>query len=750
MSSEATKGSEWSPVLEGCTGLAALIRTSPWCFTPNQALQQLMAETDLPQQAFERMFEGPVGQLPALLSEGRAFSGRLRVPAEQARRQGRLLHADLMPLSDAGMWIGTFLDLSPVEDEHTRCARTLYHLEDTLHRMSDYLSLVARDETLLFMNRSMAQFYGATPERIEGRTVLDFMGPANHALTLPYRRALFDTGEPIGYERILINSEGSERVLAVALRSIQNVQGETVRMATFSRDITLRHQGMEAIRRTLERLDALFGAGIEGIVLCEDGRVRDANPVAARHLGTTVEELVGQPLDAVRPLLGLPSVDAGPDRHEPDLHWCRLPAPSYQAPLQIQSIRFLDAGRPCHAILLQDMSYRLQAQRRIDRLVADLRQQTARAGAADRSKSVFLASASHDLRQPIHSLGLFLTTIQKLIRSPAPLDGAALQPIAQRMRVSLDNLTQLLDALLGASLQHAERAAVALQPVALQSFFDTLVADFAPQALGKGLHLRAIPSRAWVLTDPIVLRRILANLVANAVRYTARGRIVIGARLRGARVEVQVWDSGVGIPSEQIGAIFEAFYRVDLHARRGERAEGLGLSIVKQAATELGAQLDVRSTLHRGSMFSVTQPRCMAQGPDRCDTTALPACATDTRRCVLLIDDDEQVLDATASLLTAWGHDVIAASSAGEALRLCACDPRRIDAVICDYMTDSVINELEQLLDLPAVHNRRMAVCMVTGDMSVQRQEQAHQHGFELLHKPVAAPDLQRFLQRAG
>lgn len=737
--------------IEGVAGPAAWLSPSPWRMRPNAALAGLLSPAEQDMSAFSQCFVSPHGELGDLLTRQRPFRGRLHAPFASVGGRWRLLHADFMPQPGSTDWLCTFVDLSLIEDEHMRRSLTLQHLNDTLYRLQDSISLVTRDEQVLFGNPAYALLFSTSNDEVAHRPLRDVMGEVNYETTAPYRRTLFATSEAVRYERVLVDREGQERVMDVMLRPLLDANGRAIRMATLSRNVTSRHQGMVAIRRNLERLDALFEAGIEGILLCENGRIRDANPVATRHLDTTREALVGQPLDAVWAMLGLEPLHAGTDGAlGADLQLCRLPQGADTPPLTIQCIEFMDEGRACHAVLLQDMSYRLQAQRRIDRLVADLRQQTAKATAADQGKSVFLAAASHDLRQPIHSLGLFLTTVQSLVRSAPPLDRKTLLAIAQRMRASLDSLTQLLDALLGASVLRANSEAVTQQPVALQSVFDDVLAEFAPVAAGKGLRLRAVPCRAWVLTDPVVLRRIVTNLVANAVRYTRRGRVVIGARTRGADMEIQVWDTGIGIAGEQLGAIFETFYRVDLKAPRGERAEGLGLSIVKRAATQLGARLDVRSTEHRGSMFSVTQTRCPPRRADPPTADTNPLAAIGAARCVLLIDDDEQVRDATVDLLTAWGHTVIVAANANAALHLCETDPRRIDAVICDYIDGPVIERLEQALQRHAHGNGTRPFCMVTGDMSAERVEQARRHGLQLLHKPVSAAALRQFLQTVG
>jgi len=727
---------------------AALLRPSPWSFTANAALEALLGEAPRDAAALAAAFNETGADLAALLLASQPFSGRLRLLPAEGTGAGPLLHADFAPLEGSeGLWLCTCVDLTGVERSAHRRATTLQHLEHTLHQANDMISLLDSSETLLFVNDAYAQFHGHVASACVGRKVLQVLGPHNHAWTAPYRARLFNTLQPVSYQGVVFDSQKEEHVLDIFLWPIPGTGSRLSKMATLARDVTLRHRGMEALRQTLDRLDALFEAGIEGILLCEGGRIVDANPIACRLLGNDCDQLVGQSVLHALQRLGLPECVDAPEQ----LSLSLLPADGgRKPPLQIQSIHFLDEGQPCHAVLLQDMSYRYQAQKRIDRLLTDLRWQTSRAEAADRGKSVFLASASHDLRQPIHALGLFLTTIQSLSAAATPPRGEALLPVVQRMRSSLDGLMELLNLLLGASLAQAERQQIALRPMPLQPLLDDVYSDFAAVAAGRQLTLQVLPSQAWVLSDPTVLRRILNNLVSNALRYTPQGRVVLGVRSRGAHVDVQVWDTGIGIAPEQLDAIFREFYRVDLRPPAGERSEGLGLSIVRRAAGELGARLDVRSLPGRGSMFSVLLPRCaprQAEPLPHGAAAVLQDPAQAQGKHVLLIDDDEMVLTATRRLLEAWGHEVLSAPDANEAMRLCEAEPRRIDTVICDYMLDPSMDGLELLLRLRERHSGPLAVCMVTGDISAERMEQARRHGFTLLHKPVNASELQRFLR---
>lgn len=733
--------------IEQVPGPAAWLCPAPWRLTPNAALGELISPGQCSEAVFCGAFEGPRGDLLARIALGRPFQGRLHLGTAHAAGNGRLLHLTCAPCEGGEGWLCTFVDISPVERRRSGRALTLARLRHNLDQLQDLISMVTQGETLLYANAAYATYYATTTAKVPGKKLRDVMGP-NYFLTAPFRQQLFQTLRPIDYERLIPDMSGRDRVLSIMLRPLLDTGTGAPVMGTLARDVTLRHQGMEALRQTLERLDALFEAGIEGILLCDGSVITDANPVACRLIGQDREVLVGQPLATALELLGAPPLDGGSDEHGmADLYLSLRPGADGRPPLQIRSIALQDEAPRFHAVLLQDMSYRHQSQRRIDSLVADLRQQTTRAEAADRSKSVFLASASHDLRQPIHSLGLFLTTIQSMARSPHPLHSEPLRPIVQRMRASLDGLMQLLDMLLGASLRSTSQQALERRATPLQPLLDELVTEFAPTASGKGLMLRTVPSRAWVMTDATVLRRILRNLVSNAVRYTRQGRIAVGARRRGPHVELQVWDTGVGIGSEQLDAIFDEFYRVDLRAPQSERAEGLGLSIVKRAAAELDARLDVRSTRGRGSMFSVLLPSTQAAAADAPGPPALPPLTPATRKCILLIDDDRVVLEATAQLLESWGHHVLGATDAAEAMQLCAAQPHPIDAVICDYMLDPAMDGLDLLLRLREQHPGPLPVCMVTGDMSARCIDLARRHGFALLHKPVSAQALQRFLE---
>src|SRR5690606_7798936 len=266
-----------------------------------------------------------------------------------------------------------------------------------------------------------------------------------------------------------------------------------------------------------------------------------------------------------------------------------------------------------------------------------------------------------------------------------------LADICRRMQSSLDGLGQLLNMLLDVSRLDANAVQVQIGPCALTPLFQELQQEFVELASAKGLRLHVQPCSAWVGTDATVLRRILSNLMANAVRYTHRGRVLLGARRRGTRLEIQVCDSGIGIVPEHLEAIFEEFYQIgQSRARRDEsHGLGLGLSIVKRSASLIGAELHVRSTPGRGSIFSVSVPCCEAPPASAAAQPAQPDAPTHAgstgQRNVLVIDDDEQVLAGMQQLLQIWGHRVWCAASADEAAVLAIEHAADIDLLLSDY-----------------------------------------------------------------
>ncbi|BAU50012.1 ATPase [Sulfurifustis variabilis] len=364
----------------------------------------------------------------------------------------------------------------------------------------------------------------------------------------------------------------------------------------------------------------------------------------------------------------------------------------------------------------------------LERKVEERTEQLARANEA---KSRFLAAASHDLRQPMHALGLFVAQLRDTARSPDTLE------LVEQAQSAVSALRQLLDAILDVSKLDAGVLRPSRTEFAIGSLFDRLRASFAPEFARKGLRLRVAPCRLSVRSDPVLLERILLNLVSNALRYTERGGVLLGCRRSGAQVRIEVWDSGVGIPRDKRREIFREFVQLGNPERDRGKGLGLGLAIVDRLVRLLGHRLELRSEPGRGSVFAVTVERGAAVRTAA--PVPAPACASDRLggALVMIVDDDMLVRAAMTGLLSRWGCHVIVAGGSDEAVERLARSERFPDVIVCDYRlpgTESGIGLVQRLrvlsgLEIPAV--------IVTGDTAPERLKEALASGFAILHKPV-------------
>ncbi|MGR3909866.1 ATP-binding protein [Burkholderia sp. SR8] len=382
-------------------------------------------------------------------------------------------------------------------------------------------------------------------------------------------------------------------------------------------------------------------------------------------------------------------------------------------------------------------------------LIRQLTAEKERAELANRSKSQFLAAASHDLRQPTHALGLYIATLRAMARAPA-VEGRALDEIAERLRTALKGMSQLLNVLLDISRLDAGVIDAEPRRFALQQTFDALDNQFRQAAAAKGLMLRIRPTPIWLETDAVLLHTILSNVLSNAVRYTPHGSILVACRPRGTDVEIQVFDTGIGIEADQLPNIFREFYQIGNAARDREQGLGLGLAIVQRTAVLIGASVRVRSTAGRGSLFSVRlasigpAPSCEA-APDQHGTN--PACAPGSaRKTLLVVDDDRDVLAGMQTLLQAWGHTVVAAQSPGRAIELAAARRAELDMIVTDFRLAGRVTGADVIHAVFRVIEREIPAIIVTGDTSPEGIHAASSSGFSVLHKPLDPQQMQALI----
>ena len=371
-------------------------------------------------------------------------------------------------------------------------------------------------------------------------------------------------------------------------------------------------------------------------------------------------------------------------------------------------------------------------------LISQLTEQTAQAEAArgeadraNRMKTRFLAAASHDLRQPMHALGLFSDSLRRRIVEPEQ------RVLADRVCESVHTLEKTFDALLDISRLDAGIVQPKAEAFLLQSLLERVLNDCASEALAKGIVLRAARTRLAACSDPVLVEQVLRNLVNNAIRYTDRGKVLIGCRPHGGSVRVAVWDTGIGIPAEKRSRIFDEFYQA---AERDQREGlGLGLAIVRRVTNLLGVPLSFESTLGRGSMFRFDLPRSDAIAANALrDTEQSPAIpASLGEAVVLVIDDDPAVLEAMAEALRHWGARAVTAKSLRCALeRLPECE-RYPDVIVSDFRLGEEHNGLDAVARIRHELGVPVPAMIVTGDTAPKCLRLIQASGLRCLPKPV-------------
>jgi signal transduction histidine kinase/CheY-like chemotaxis protein len=369
-----------------------------------------------------------------------------------------------------------------------------------------------------------------------------------------------------------------------------------------------------------------------------------------------------------------------------------------------------------------------------------------RAEQANQAKSQFLAAASHDLRQPLHAMGLYAAALSLRARE------SEIKPLVASINASVEALESLFAQLLDLSRLEAG----ALQPrtgvVALDPLFARLAADFAPQAAASGLRFSIRPTRLAVVSDPVLLERVLRNLVSNALRYTHTGGVVVGARRRGPDARIDVVDTGVGIATADRERVFDDFVQVDGSSRHhiGGRGMGLGLAIVRRLAELLGHRLELASTIGRGSRFSIGIGRAptppVAAPPER-----RPAIDERSRSAppllgcrIAAIDDDPAVLGAVRALLEARGAKVLTGDSSAHIIAgMPAAGWDDVELVVADLRLAEGRSGVDEIGTLRRALGHPVPALVVSGDTADESRAEARRAGITLLQKPLVAEALE-------
>ncbi len=349
---------------------------------------------------------------------------------------------------------------------------------------------------------------------------------------------------------------------------------------------------------------------------------------------------------------------------------------------------------------------------------------------ANLAKSRFLAAASHDLRQPLHALGLFVSQLRTHVGTP---EGGRL---VERVDAAISAMNELFNALLDISKLDAGVLTPQRSGFPIERLLQRIETTFAGTAEESGLSFKVVPSGAWVSSDFLLLERIVLNLVSNAVRYTGDGGVLIGCRRRGDNLRIEVYDTGPGIADDQQRDIFAEFYQIGASDRRAHGGLGLGLAIVERLCRLLDHPVELTSALGRGSRFAVTVPLAAAHS-SAVEHAPAPALDVVSSKLIVVIDDDALVLEGMGGLLRSWGCRVVAASSADAALAELAARGERPDLAISDYRLADGYTGIAVIERIRDAYGRTIPAFLISGDTAPARLQEARAGGYHLLHKPV-------------
>jgi signal transduction histidine kinase/ActR/RegA family two-component response regulator len=377
-------------------------------------------------------------------------------------------------------------------------------------------------------------------------------------------------------------------------------------------------------------------------------------------------------------------------------------------------------------------------------LEGKVEERTRQLEAANQAKSRFIAAASHDLRQPLHALGLFVAQLHGKLRA------AERSQIVDRIEAALSAMNELFSALLDISKLDAGATTVNLTVFPVAQLLAHAETTFAGAAREKKLSFRAMPSDAWVKSDFILLQQIVFNLVQNALRYTRSGGVLVGCRKRGDQLRIEVWDSGIGIPPDQHDKIFGEFYRLGEPDRDRRAGLGLGLAIVDRLCRLLDHPIEVKSTVGKGSVFAVTVP--LAPADKRAIEASIvpraqPSLVND--KLVVVIDDDPLVLEGMSGIFRKWGCRVITADSDSKALKAATEQDELPDLIISDYHLANGRTGIETIEWLRGEMSTQIPAFLISGDTDPATLHEAKVKGFHLLHKPVNPMALRAMFNQA-
>jgi signal transduction histidine kinase len=375
----------------------------------------------------------------------------------------------------------------------------------------------------------------------------------------------------------------------------------------------------------------------------------------------------------------------------------------------------------------------------LTRLNSELALAKSAAEDANISKTRFLAAASHDILQPLNAARLYVTSLVER------QNGGEDSRLVENIDDSLEAIEEILSALLDISRLDAGAMTPSISSFKIGDLMRSLEIEFAPIARAKGLRLNFVPCSLPVESDRLLLRRLLQNLISNAIKYTPHGRVLVGCRRRGGLLKICVYDTGVGIPAQKRGEIFKEFHRLEQGARIA-RGLGLGLSIVERLSRVLKHSIALDANSSGGSVFSVTAPIAKAVNYTAAVTAATPIAKTPISGALIVcIENDPAILDGMKTLLTAWDAEVIAVADPEAAMEAIEHVGRPVTGLLVDYHLDRG-NGVAAIRDLRRRFGEALPAILITADRSPHVRAAAREENIAVLNKPLKPASLRALL----
>jgi len=483
------------------------------------------------------------------------------------------------------------------------------------------------------------------------------------------------------------------------------------------------HQAEAALARYTDLYDF---APIGYVTLGRAGLIQQINLAGARLLGLGRSKLVNKSFalfidEASRPAFAefLNKVWASATKQVSEI---TIPSPEGRPPriIRVEAIR--DEEGEEYRLLLTDITTTKRTEMSLKQAMAD-------AERANCAKSRFLAAASHDLRQPLAGLALYIAALEHKL-------GASEPQLISGMKNCAATLSEMLSHLLDLSKLEAGVVTPNVSDFEVDALLKRVVSSHGPEARAKGLKLRHTRFGLIGRSDPVLFQRIVGNLVDNAIRYTTRGGVLIGCKRRQGKMWLEVWDTGIGIPPDKTGEIFEEFKQLDNRERNSTKGSGLGLAIVTKMANLLGLQINLCSHLGKGSVFAVELPLGEAVKP------SFPVQDAQGSLTIGVIEDNTELVEALTYALSEIGHQVVSAPSGAELLARIGGNPPNL--IISDYRLAGNENGFDVIAMLRKNFGSQLPALIITGDTDPEVIRRMARKRIVVLHKPVSLDVLRR------